>query len=361
MHSTTLIASVIVLVASSVNARALPGQSLAPRHAFGTSGQCAPQPLGSGPVTNSPDTADAFLANPAYSTGANSAQTPTGWSLAYQNLRAASTTGGYLGVEELTSYNTSYCASQCCGFWPGCTSFNIYYERNPTVDPGDNCTDPSSTTRIKCSFWSQSLSPSDATNNGQYCANFHVVIAGSNGYNGGCAASSTTTTASATTTTSSSTASSSTTSTSTTSSSAISTTTKASTTTTAPASTWAPWMLTTCPSPEITYTAADGSTWAICKGTDYQGQTNQNVYNINDNKSCAAACDTTNGCTKAVYYAQNKVCYIKGGSLNWVTNPIYDSIRQLTPPTPKATPTSATNNWNTWTQPKKTCFLWICW
>lgn len=334
----TLVFGALALALSSVDARAVPEQSLARRHAFGTSGQCAPQPLGSGPVTNNPDTADAFEANPVYGASALSAVTPAGWSVAYQNLSAASSTGGYLGYQEITSYNTSYCAAQCCGFWPGCSSFNIYYERNPTVDPGDNCTDPASTTRIKCSFWSQSLSPSDATNSGQYCANFHVVIAGSNAYNAGSACPSSTSTTTSTT-------------------APTSTATAPSTTTPAPGT-----KITSCPYPETTYTAADGSTWAICKGTDYQGTTTQDVHNIYDDNSCAAACDSISGCTKAIFYAKYSVCYIKGSPLTWVVNPIYDAIRQLTPPTPKSTPTpSASSNWNTWTQPKKTCFLWFCW
>ena len=164
MHSTLLL-SVLALSASSVSARALPGQSIK-RHAFGTDGSCAPQPLGSGPVSNNPDTADGFLSNPVYASNAKAATTPKGYTQAYVGLNAASTTGGYLGVEELTSYDTAYCASQCCSFWPGCTSFNIYYERNPTVDPAAACPNPSSTTRIKCSFWSQSLVPADATNDG---------------------------------------------------------------------------------------------------------------------------------------------------------------------------------------------------
>lgn len=372
---------VLALAATSVSARAVPG--LTPRHDFSQTGNCSPQPLGAGPLTRPNDTAEAFQANPVYANSANSVKTPTGYSLAYQNLQGASSTGGYLGYRTYQSYDPSQCAAECCGNpdLAGCKSFNIYYERDPVIDPGVGCPNPNSTTFIKCSFWTQSLVPSDTTNDGQYCADFHIVIAGSNGYNvvnGGCPTSSTTTTLASTTAVSTtvSTVVSTTVSTTTTTSKAVvtttkpvtTTTTKPVTTTTTKATTTKPAPISTitaCPVPETTYTAKDGSTWAICKGSDFQGQTNEDVHNIYNDNDCAEACSVRDGCTKGVFYPAGSVCYIKGGSLVWTNNPIYDTVRELTGPTPKPTPTPTpapdNNNWNTWTTPKKTCFLWICW
>lgn len=62
--------------------------------------------------------------------------------------------------------------------------FHLVFERDPSVDPGTgtNCNDPPSTTLIKCSFWGSPIDSSTATNTGQWRMNFHVLIAGSNGY-----------------------------------------------------------------------------------------------------------------------------------------------------------------------------------
>lgn len=49
-------------------------------------------------------------------------------------------------------------------------------------EPGDTCEDPPSTTVIKCVFWGGPVTSDTATNEGQWREDFHVVIAGSNGY-----------------------------------------------------------------------------------------------------------------------------------------------------------------------------------
>lgn len=64
-------------------------------------------------------------------------------------------------------------------FTPG---VNIFFERDPSIEPADACEDPSSTTVIKCVFWGGYVADESANNNGQWRNQFHVVIAGSNGY-----------------------------------------------------------------------------------------------------------------------------------------------------------------------------------
>lgn len=88
---------------------------------------------------------------------------------------------GYLGFTTLTAYDSALCAKKCNAI-TGCAAFNLYFERDPTVDPGTGCTDPASTTAIKCVFWGGPVTTSNANNYGQYRSSFEVVIAGSNGY-----------------------------------------------------------------------------------------------------------------------------------------------------------------------------------
>jgi len=59
------------------------------------------------------------------------------------------------------------------------------YERDPLVVPGtgSGCTNPASTTNIKCALFGTNVTAAAAINVGQYRSQFHVVIAGSNGYN----------------------------------------------------------------------------------------------------------------------------------------------------------------------------------
>lgn len=53
---------------------------------------CAPMASSSYKYTTSPDTAEAFLNDTTYSIAANTASTPAGYSLAYQNLNGSTST-----------------------------------------------------------------------------------------------------------------------------------------------------------------------------------------------------------------------------------------------------------------------------
>lgn len=141
---------------------------------------CEPQPAGHGPVP-SPDSPSAFVALSAFSTAANNAPTPAGYHKTFTDLKASCNSYGYLGYTALESYDTNACATRCEAT-QGCAGFNIYFERDPTVDPGNGCPNPPSTTVIKCAFWTGDVSAALAVNKGQYRDQFQVVIAGSNGY-----------------------------------------------------------------------------------------------------------------------------------------------------------------------------------
>ncbi|KAL8675557.1 MAG: hypothetical protein Q9168_000069 [Polycauliona sp. 1 TL-2023] len=145
-------------------------------------GTCAVQPAGSGPVS-SPDTTDAFASNPTWSTLAGGAPTPDGYSIIMQNAAASLSASNYMGLRTLTDYDSLGCAS-LCNQADGCEAFNIYSERDPSLDPNTvTCPNPPSITNYKCTLWGATVSAAQATNQGQWRASFQVLIAGSNAYN----------------------------------------------------------------------------------------------------------------------------------------------------------------------------------
>lgn len=149
-------------------------------HANIKRGPCQTQPAGAGPVP-SPDTASAFLSYADFASQASAAPVPSGYNLAFSNLAASSSAYGYMGYTTLQTYDTALCAKKCNAI-TGCSAINIYFERDPTVEPADACQNPASTTNIKCVFWGGPVSKDNTKNAGQWRNKFQVVMAGSNGY-----------------------------------------------------------------------------------------------------------------------------------------------------------------------------------
>jgi hypothetical protein len=109
---------------------------------------CKPQPSGAGPVP-SPDNVDNFLAYDYFTSQATSAPTPEGYYNTFTNLKASNNAYGYMGYTVLSEYSTTTCASKCDAI-EGCAAFNIYFERDPSVNPDSaSCNNPPSTTNIK--------------------------------------------------------------------------------------------------------------------------------------------------------------------------------------------------------------------
>ncbi|KAL8810956.1 MAG: hypothetical protein Q9200_002173 [Gallowayella weberi] len=159
--------------------------AIAPRsRLYRRDGNCAVQPAGSGPVS-SPDTAEAFMSNPVYPAMAENAPTPDGYSMVMQNGGASLSASNYMGLRTMKSYDTLGCAS-LCDQTTGCQAFNMYCERDPTVDPNVvSCPNPPSTTNFKCTLWGAPVSASQALNKGQWRDSFRVAITASNAYNRG--------------------------------------------------------------------------------------------------------------------------------------------------------------------------------
>lgn len=126
---------------------------------------------------------DAFKADANIADLATNAKTPAGYYSNFKNLGAANSAMNYLGYTVVGSatYDVDFCAKKCDAK-AGCLSFNIYFERDPTVDPGKDCPNPDAFANIKCSFWGTGLDTKTANNVGQWREKFWVSIAGSNAY-----------------------------------------------------------------------------------------------------------------------------------------------------------------------------------
>lgn len=82
------------------------------------------------------------------------AQTPSGYTQVMRNVTAAinSNVVNYLSFNTLTSYDTLAC-QVLCDQTAGCLGFNIYVERDPSVNPDSvQCPNPASTTNYKVSL-----------------------------------------------------------------------------------------------------------------------------------------------------------------------------------------------------------------
>jgi hypothetical protein len=114
---------------------------------------CAAQPTGvsgayAAPAEPTDDTVSAFASNTAFAAAASSAPIPAGYSNTFTNLNASNNAYGYMGYTTLSSYDTIKCASKCNAI-NGCMSFNLYFERDPSLEPASACPNPTSTTIIK--------------------------------------------------------------------------------------------------------------------------------------------------------------------------------------------------------------------
>ena len=85
-----------------------------------------------------------------------------------------------MGYSTVDTFDTELCATKC-DEKEGCLGFNIYVERDPSLNPGPECRNPDTVTNIKRSFWGGPVYTDTATNTGQWREQFEVAIAGSNG------------------------------------------------------------------------------------------------------------------------------------------------------------------------------------
>ena len=145
------------------------------------------------PLPTLPNTYNINLANAqsfrsdqaAASVANNTNPSPTGYYQTFKNLQGASDAPKPLGtivVNTTKGYDIDFCATKCTS-QPGCLAFNIFFERNPTLDPGHHCPKPPAFANIKCTLWGAGIDSKTATNRGSRNRQFDSAFAGSNGYN----------------------------------------------------------------------------------------------------------------------------------------------------------------------------------
>ncbi|KAH6872850.1 hypothetical protein BKA58DRAFT_401036 [Alternaria rosae] len=144
---------------------------------------CQPQPAGAGAeyVPGQGSVREYLDTENTLRKAAQTAGTPTGYTKAFTDLTGSTEQIGYLTYKTLDTYSTDECAA-FCNSEKFCLGFNLFFERDPSVDPGAECNDPAPVTNIKCSIYGYPVAEASATNQGQYRGDFHVVITGSNGY-----------------------------------------------------------------------------------------------------------------------------------------------------------------------------------
>jgi hypothetical protein len=117
--------------AAVISAAPLPQLSQPVKRGIEKRTACAPQPTGAGTVP-SPDTASNFLSFPDFAAAASAAPTPSSYTNTFTNLQASNNAYGYLGFSTLGSYDSLACAAKCDAI-TGCSAFNLYFERDPTL------------------------------------------------------------------------------------------------------------------------------------------------------------------------------------------------------------------------------------
>ncbi|KAJ9641082.1 hypothetical protein H2199_005750 [Coniosporium tulheliwenetii] len=117
---------------------------------------CQPEPT----IAN---TAAAFQADKKVSRLANTVAVPLGYFASFRDAKASVHANGYLGYDVVEVYDPSVCAAKC-NSKVGCIGFNIFFERDPTLDPGVTCENPPAFTNVKCTYWGGPTSPETAVN-----------------------------------------------------------------------------------------------------------------------------------------------------------------------------------------------------
>ena len=103
-----------------------------------------------------------------------------------------------------------------------------------------------------------------------------------------------------------------------------------------------------CPTAEERVVLDDGSTYAVCQQTDYQGNTTKFVGTVATLTDCVKACNQDSQCKQAVYDKTAFGCHLKANDgLVWTRNEAYTTLRFVSRPTQGSTitscPTAETN------------------
>lgn len=130
---------------------------------------CDPEPTIANTYNIDSSSPSNFQNDPNAAAAANGAATPSGYSQSFKGLTSTVIGYGYLGYQQISSYDPSQCATRCRAL-AGCLGFNLckspicfggmwhlltvaVFERAPIVTPGDACPNPTAFANIKCAFW----------------------------------------------------------------------------------------------------------------------------------------------------------------------------------------------------------------
>ncbi|KAJ6261569.1 hypothetical protein Dda_4239 [Drechslerella dactyloides] len=144
-----------------------------------TSGDCAPQQINTGPQFDGTPAEWTALVQNAYPP--NNPSTIGPYTKVFDGLIGSVNQMGYLGLTTINSYDLTFCRNKC-DTKVGCLGFNLYVERNPSLNPGPGCPNPAPITNYKCTLWGFPFLAGAADNTGQTRTDFKVVIAASVAY-----------------------------------------------------------------------------------------------------------------------------------------------------------------------------------
>lgn len=146
-----------------------------------TSSACALQPVFQTGVSLASG-AQAFMADAEINAVAAVAVAPSGFDWIFANFMATVEFQGYLGSTTLVDYDVEICAAKCKNT-DKCNSFNLYWQRDPSLLPGFGCADPEPIYSVRCALYSVVFDVETPIDNyGQWETSFAVVVAASNGY-----------------------------------------------------------------------------------------------------------------------------------------------------------------------------------
>jgi len=128
--------------------------------------QCLAIPV-SDNIYNIPlDSAYSFTTSEAAFNISNEAPTPIDYKLVFKSKMTSIKTSAYLGDRTLSIYDPFLCANECDNI-RGCVGFNLFFERDPVLQPGPYCENPSAGINIKCTLWGNMLDASMAVYSGE--------------------------------------------------------------------------------------------------------------------------------------------------------------------------------------------------
>lgn len=131
--------------------------------------------------TSTPNTPNGFLVDPSLLSQATGALAPAGYTTNFTGQYGSLFANNYLGYYQISAYSPSTCSGICDSI-SSCKGFNLYFERDPVVNPAPTCANPTAGVMVRCAIWGSQISSAQAKNIGEWRTDFMVIITGSNGY-----------------------------------------------------------------------------------------------------------------------------------------------------------------------------------